>query len=45
MVQKPIVDLRSLDRVLFALAVWDGSIDNHAGSKAITTWHSLQLLR
>lgn len=39
------VDLAQNRRVLFALAVWDGSIDAHAGSKAITTWHVLELQR
>lgn len=29
--------------VLFALAIWDGKIDPHAGSKAITTWHVLDV--
>lgn len=33
------------DIVLFAVAVWDGSRDEHAGSKVITTWHSLELTR
>ena len=39
------VDLTSPGPVLFALAVWDGRIDKHAGSKAITTWHVLELQR
>lgn len=39
------VDLSTTDTVRFALAVWDGSIDQHAGSKAITTWHVLKLER
>jgi mono/diheme cytochrome c family protein len=39
------VELRTGRSVSFALAVWDGSIDHHAGSKAITTWHVLELQR
>lgn len=39
------VDLSRGDAVLFAVAVWDGAIDEHPGSKAITTWHVLELLR
>lgn len=37
------VDLTGPGPVLFALAIWNGSIDHHAGSKAITTWHALEL--
>lgn len=37
------VDLGTDARVLFALAIWDGSIDRSAASKAISTWHVLQL--
>ncbi|MFO1076735.1 MAG: c-type cytochrome [Planctomycetota bacterium] len=37
------VDLRGGGQVLFAIAIWDGAIDEHAGSKAITTWHVLDL--
>ncbi|MCU0863966.1 MAG: c-type cytochrome [Planctomycetes bacterium] len=33
------------ERVLFALAIWDGSIDRSAASKAISTWHVLELQR
>lgn len=39
------VDLSMQGPVLFALAIWDGSIDLHAGSKSITTWHVLDLQR
>ncbi|MCA8965154.1 MAG: c-type cytochrome [Planctomycetes bacterium] len=39
------VDLTSAQLVLFAVAVWDGTHDAHAGSKAITTWHSAELAR
>ncbi|HEX6810411.1 MAG TPA: ethylbenzene dehydrogenase-related protein [Planctomycetota bacterium] len=39
------VDFERAGPVLFALAVWDGRIDAHAGSKAITTWHVLELER
>lgn len=39
------VDLAAAGPVLFAIAVWDGSIDPHVGSKAITTWHVLELGR
>jgi mono/diheme cytochrome c family protein len=39
------VDFRGAGPVLFALAVWDGRIDAHAGSKAITTWHVLEFER
>jgi len=39
------VDLAERDTVRFAVAAWDGSIDRHAGSKAITTWHVLKLER
>lgn len=37
------VDLTGPGPVLFALAIWNGSIDRHAGSKAITTWHAIEL--
>lgn len=37
------VDLAAPGPVLFAFAIWDGAIDQHAGSKAITTWHLLDL--
>ena len=37
------VDLEAPGPVLFAVAIWDGRIDEHAGSKAITTWHVLEL--
>jgi mono/diheme cytochrome c family protein len=37
------VDLAGAGPVLFAIAIWDGSIDQHSGSKAITTWHVLQM--
>jgi DMSO reductase family type II enzyme heme b subunit len=36
------VDLQS-GPVLIAIAIWDGSIDPHPGSKSITTWHVLDL--
>jgi DMSO reductase family type II enzyme heme b subunit len=36
------VDLRQRP-LLVAIAVWDGSIDQHAASKAITNWHTLEL--
>lgn len=39
------VDLELPGPVLFALAIWDGSLDEHAGSKSITTWHVLELER
>lgn len=39
------VDLLAPGPVLFAIAVWNGSIDAHAGSKSITTWHVLELER
>ncbi|MBL9077285.1 MAG: c-type cytochrome [Planctomycetes bacterium] len=39
------VDLTGTTPVLFAFAIWDGRIDHHAGSKAITTWHVLALER
>lgn len=39
------VDLTTPGPVLFAIAIWNGSIDRHAGSKAITTWHALELER
>ncbi|MBX3463554.1 MAG: c-type cytochrome [Planctomycetes bacterium] len=37
------VDLEAAAPVLFAFAVWDGRLDAHPGSKAITTWHVLEL--
>jgi DMSO reductase family type II enzyme heme b subunit len=37
------VDLVPGVPMLFAVAVWDGAIDEHAASKAITTWHGLEL--
>ncbi|MCA8950511.1 MAG: c-type cytochrome [Planctomycetes bacterium] len=39
------IDLTGAEPVLFALAVWDAAIDPHPGSKAITTWHALELER
>jgi DMSO reductase family type II enzyme heme b subunit len=39
------VDLGAPGPVLFAIALWNGSIDKHAGSKSITTWHALELER
>jgi DMSO reductase family type II enzyme heme b subunit len=39
------VDLAAATPALFAFAVWDGRLDHHAGSKAITTWHALELER
>ena len=39
------VDLAAPGPVLFATAVWNGSLDQHAGSKSITTWHVLELER
>lgn len=39
------VDLVPGEPALFALAVWNGSIDSSAASKSITTWHVLQLQR
>jgi mono/diheme cytochrome c family protein len=39
------VDFERAGTVLFALAVWDSHIDAHAGSKVITTWHTLELER
>ena len=39
------VDLGTDGPVLFALAIWNGSIDRSAASKAITTWHVLELQR
>ena len=37
------VDLTFAGPLVFAVAIWDGAIDRHAGSKAITTWHVLEL--
>jgi len=37
------VDLAVPGPVLMAFAVWDGRVDTHPGSKAITTWHVLDL--
>jgi len=37
------VDLSNGDALRFAVAIWDGRIDPHAGSKAISTWHALTL--
>ncbi|MBL8723653.1 MAG: c-type cytochrome [Planctomycetes bacterium] len=37
------VDLRLPGPLQFAIAIWDGQIDAHAGSKAVTTWHRLEL--
>ncbi|MBK8098169.1 MAG: c-type cytochrome [Planctomycetes bacterium] len=31
--------------LLVALAIWNGSIDAHPGSKSVTTWHRLELQR
>lgn len=39
------IDLAVGTPVLFALALWNGSIDNSAASKSITTWHQLELQR
>ncbi len=39
------IDLAAPGPVLLAFAVWDGRIDAHPGSKAITTWHVLDLQR
>ncbi|HEU4418246.1 MAG TPA: c-type cytochrome, partial [Planctomycetota bacterium] len=39
------VDFERAGPVLFALAIWDSRVDRHAGSKAITTWHVLELER
>jgi len=39
------VDLTVSGPLLFAIAVWDGTIDQHPGSKSITTWHVLDLER
>ncbi len=39
------IDLATATPVLFAFAVWDARLDHHAGSKAITTWHQLELER
>ena len=39
------VSLQPGQRALLAFAVWDGSIDPHAGSKSVSTWHWVQLLR
>lgn len=38
------VDLTSTP-LLFAFAIWDAHVDANAGSKAITTWHVLELER
>ncbi len=38
-------DLLAETLVLVAFAVWDGSADDHAGSKSITTWHALEIAR
>lgn len=37
------VDLRLPGPLHFAIAIWDGSIDAHGGSKVVTTWHRLAL--
>jgi mono/diheme cytochrome c family protein len=37
------VDLRLPGALQFAVAIWDGSLDAHAGSKVVTTWHRLEL--
>lgn len=37
------IDLATPGPVLLAFAIWDGRIDAHPGSKAITTWHVLDL--
>jgi hypothetical protein len=39
------VDLTVGIPVLFAVAIWNGSIDASAASKSITTWHQLELQR
>lgn len=39
------IDLAAPGPVLFAFAIWNGTIDAHPGSKAITTWHVLDLQR
>lgn len=39
------VDLAVGTPVLFALALWNGSLDTSAASKSITTWHQLDLQR
>jgi DMSO reductase family type II enzyme heme b subunit len=39
------VDLVRPGLVLFALAIWDSRIDDHAGSKVITTWNVLEFDR
>jgi DMSO reductase family type II enzyme heme b subunit len=39
------IELRPGVPVLFAVAIWDGAIDPHAGSKSVSTWHSLELDR
>lgn len=40
---KDTTDFRTGGGVLFSVAVWDGSIDLQPWSKAITTWHRLEL--
>lgn len=37
------VSLVATEALLFAIAVWDGSRDRSPASKAITTWHRLEL--
>ena len=32
-------------KMFVAFAVWDGSIDLHAASKSVSTWHALELAR
>lgn len=39
------VDLRAADSPLLAFAVWNGSVDRHAGSKSVSTWHAISLGR
>lgn len=39
------IDLAAAGPVLLGFAIWDGRIDAHPGSKAITTWHALELER
>lgn len=39
------IDLALPGPVLMAFAIWDGRVDQHPGSKAITTWHVLDLQR
>lgn len=39
------LEIAPSQKLFVAFAVWDGSVDLHAASKSVSTWHSLELAR